>query len=241
MYEVSAYRIPEGYKMSDYAIKLCKDIRNDIDKEDAMDKLFRMTYPIMLKELKKYTNFGPLDELSPDLSLAFMKTVKKFNPDNPNASFINYYKQTLKTEILSNYYGKYKTTEETRNLKRTFEDTMGSLDDPLYNKDGVETNSWYDVIEDKNTNIEEEILANDYKYTIHRIVNKIFDKKGKGRSAKCARPKAMFTEYVDSILDDEGLGQIDIANKYGIGRSGINKTITTYMPRFIEELKNNMD
>lgn len=239
MYEVSAYRIPEGYKMSDYAIKLCKDIRNDIDKEDAMDKLFRMTYPIMLKELKKYTNFGPLDELSPDLSIAFMKTVKKFNPDNPNASFINYYKQTLKTEILSTYYGKYKTTEETRNLKRTFEDTMGSLDDPLYNKDGVETNSWYDVIEDKNTNIEEEILANDYKYTIHRIVNKIFDKKGKGRSAKCARPKAMFTEYVDSILDDEGLGQIDIARKYGIGRSGINKTITTYMPRFIEELKNN--
>lgn len=239
MYEVSAYRIPEGYKMSDYAIKLCKDIRNDIDKEDAMDKLFRMTYPIMLKELKKYTNFGPLDELSPDLSIAFMKTVKKFNPDNPNASFINYYKQTLKTEILSNYYGKYKTTEETRNLKRTFEDTMGSLDDPLYNKDGVETNSWYDVIEDKNTNIEEEILANDYKYTIHRIVDKIFDKKGKGRSAKCARPKAMFTEYVDSILDDEGLGQIDIARKYGIGRSGINKTITTYMPRFIEEFKNN--
>lgn len=239
MYEVSAYRIPEGYKMNDYAIKLCKDIRNDIDKEDAMDKLFRMTYPIMLKELKKYTNFGPLDELSPDLSLAFMKTVKKFNPDNPNASFINYYKQVLKTEILSNYYGKYKTTEESRNLKRTFEDTMGSLDDPLYNKDGVETNSWYDVIEDKNTNIEEEILANDYKYTIHRIVDKIFDKKGKGRSAKCARPKAMFTEYVDSILDDEGLGQIDIANKYGIGRSGINKTITTYMPRFIEEFKNN--
>ena len=239
MYEVSAYRIPEGYKMNDYAIKLCKDIRNDIDKEDAMDKLFRMTYPIMLKELKKYTNFGPLDELSPDLSLAFMKTVKKFNPDNPKASFVNYYKQTLKTEILSNYYGKYKTTEESRNLKRTFEDTMGSLDDPLYNKDGVETNSWYDVIEDKNTNIEEEILANDYKYTIHRIVDKIFDKKGKGRSAKCARPKAMFTEYVDSILDDEGLGQIDIANKYGIGRSGINKTITTYMPRFIEEFKNN--
>lgn len=239
MYEVSAYRIPEGYKMNDYAIKLCKDIRNDIDKEDAMDKLFRMTYPIMLKELKKYTNFGPLDELSPDLSLAFMKTVKKFNPDNPNASFINYYKQTLKTEILSNYYGKYKTTEESRNLKKTFEGTIGSLDDPLYNKDGVETNSWYDVIEDKNTNIEEEILANDYKYTIHRIVDKIFDKKGKGRSAKCARPKAMFTEYVDSILDDEGLGQIDIANKYGIGRSGINKTITTYMPRFIEELKNN--
>ena len=239
MYEVSAYRIPEGYKMNDYAIKLCKDIRNDIDKEDAMDKLFRMSYPIMLKELKKYTNFGPLDELSPDLSLAFMKTVKKFNPDNPKASFVNYYKQTLKTEILSNYYGKYKTTEESRNLKRTFEDTMGSLDDPLYNKDGVETNSWYDVIEDKNTNIEEEILANDYKYTIHRIVDKIFDKKGKGRSAKCARPKAMFTEYVDSILDDEGLGQIDIANKYGIGRSGINKTITTYMPRFIEEFKNN--
>lgn len=239
MYEVSAYRIPEGYKMNDYAIKLCKDIRNDIDKEDAMDKLFRMTYPIMLKELKKYTNFGPLDELSPDLSLAFMKTVKKFNPDNPNASFINYYKQTLKTEILSNYYGKYKTTEESRNLKKTFEGTIGSLDDPLYNKDGVETNSWYDVIEDKNTNIEEEILANDYKYTIHRIVDKIFDKKGKGRSVKCARPKAMFTEYVDSILDDEGLGQIDIANKYGIGRSGINKTITTYMPRFIEELKNN--
>lgn len=239
MYEVSAYRIPEGYKMNEFAIKLCKDIRNDINKEDAMDKLFRMTYPIMLTELKKYTNFGPLDELSPDLSLAFMKTVKKFNPDNPNASFINYYKQTLKTEILSNYYGKYKTTEESRNLKKNFESTIGSLDDPLYNKDGVETNSWYDVIEDKNTNIEEEILANDYKYTIHRIVDKIFDKKGKGRSAKCARPKAMFTEYLDSILDDEGLGQIDIANKYGIGRSGINKTITTYMPRFIEELKNN--
>lgn len=239
MYEVSAYRIPEGYKMNEFAIKLCKDIRNDIDKEDAMDKLFRMTYPIMLKELKKYTNFGPLDELSPNLSLAFMKTVKKFNPDNPNASFINYYKQTLKTEILSNYYGKYKTTEESRNLKKTFEGAIGSLDDPLFNKDGIETNSWYDVIEDKNTNIEEEILANDYKYTIHRIVDKIFDKKGKGRSEKCARPKAVFTDYIESILDDEGHTQVDLSKKYGIGRSGINKTITTYMPRFIEELKNN--
>ena len=51
MYDVPSYRIPEGCKMSDYAIKLCCDIRNDIDKEDAMDKLFRMTYPIMQNEL----------------------------------------------------------------------------------------------------------------------------------------------------------------------------------------------
>ena len=239
MYEVSAYRIPEGYTMNEFAIKLCIDIRNNIDKEDAMDKLFRMSYPIMLTELKKYTNFGPLDELSPDLSLAFMRTIDKFNPDNTNASFINYYKQVLKTTILCNYYGKYKNNEESRNLKKNFENTIGSLDDPLFNKDGMETSSWYDVIEDKNTNIEEEILANDYKYTIQRIINKIFDKKGKGRSAKCARPKAVFRDYVDSILDDEGLTQVDLSKKYGIGRSGINKTITTYMPRFIEELKNN--
>ena len=239
MYEVSAYRIPEGYTMNEFAIKLCKDIRNDMDKEDAMDKLFRMTYPIMLTELKKYTNFGPLDELSPDLSLAFMRTIEKFDPDNPNASFINYYKQVLKTTILCNYYGKYKNNEESRNLKKNFENTIGSLDDPLYNKDGIETNSWYDVIEDKNTNIEEEILANDYKYTIQRIINKIFDKKGKGRSEKSTRPKAVFTDYVESILDDEGLTQVDLSKKYDIGRSGINKTITTYMPRFIKELKNN--
>ena len=239
MYEVSAYRIPEGYTMNEFAIKLCKDIRNDIDKEDAMDKLFRMSYPIMLTELKKYTNFGPLDELSPDLSLAFMRTIEKFNPDNTNASFINYYKQALKTTIWCNYYGKYRNNEESRNLKKNFENTIGSLDDPLYNKDGIETNSWYDVIEDKNTNIEEEILANDYKYTVQRIINKIFDKKGKGRSAKCARPKAVFTDYVYSILDDEGLTQVDLSKKYGIGRSGINKTITTYMPRFKEELENN--
>ena len=239
MYEVSAYRIPEGYTMNEFAIKLCKDIKNDIDKEDAMDKLFRMSYPIMLKELKKYTNFGPLDELSPDLSLAFMRTIDKFDPDNTNASFINYYKQVLKTTILCNYYGKYKNNEESRNLKKNFENTIGSLDDPLYNKDGMETSSWYDVIEDKNTNIEEEILANDYKYTIQRIINKIFDKKGKGRSEKSTRPKAVFTDYVDSILDDEGLTQVDLSKKYGIGRSGINKTITTYMPRFIAELKNN--
>ena len=239
MYEVSAYKIPEGYTMNEFAIKLCKDIRNDIDKEDAMDKLFRMTYPIMLTELKKYTNIGPLDELSPDLSLAFMRTIEKFDPDNSNASFVNYYKQVLKTTILCNYYGKYKNNEESRNLKKNFENTIGSLDDPLYNKDGIETNSWYDVIEDKNTNIEEEILANDYKYTIQRIINKIFDKKGKGRSEKSARPKAVFTDYVESILDDEGLTQVDLSKKYDIGRSGINKTITTYMPRFIEELKNN--
>ena len=77
------------------------------------------------------------------------------------------------------------------------------------------------------------------KNTIQRIINNIFDKKGKGRNEKCARPKAVFTDYVDSILDDEGLTQVDLSKKYGIGRSGINKTITTYMPRFIEELKNN--
>ena len=237
MYDVPSYRIPEGCKMNDYAIKLCCDIRNNIDKEDAMDKLFRMTYPIMQKELRKYTNFGPLDELTPDLSTAFMKTVKKFNPDKTNASFVNYYKRALKTEILHNYYGKYKATEETRTLKKTFEGTMGYLDDPLYNKDSLETSNWYDMIQDKNVNIEEEILANDYKYTIHRIVNKIFDKKGRGRNTEYNRPKDMFTDYVDAILDDKKLTQKDIAKKYGIGNTGVCNMLIKYLPSFKEELK----
>ena len=238
MYEVSSYKIPEGYTMNEFAIKLCEDIKNNIDKEDAMDKLFRMTYPIMLTELKKYTNFGPVDELSPDLSLAFMRTIDKFDPNNTKASFINYYKQVLKTNILNSYYGKYKNNEESKNLKRNFENTIGSLDDPLCNKDGTETSSWYDVIEDKNTNIEEEILANDYKYTIQRIVDKIFDKKTTIAKERSTRPKAVFTDYIESMLNDEGITQADLADKYGMGRSGVNKTITTYLPRFKKELEN---
>lgn len=236
MYQVSAYQVPEGYAFSEYTVILLKRIKEDDNAEDAKDKLFRMSYPIMLNELKKYLNLAPMDDLCSYLALAFMRTIDKFDPYQEGGSFINYYKLTLRTEVINHYYGKYRHSEELRALKRKFEGTMHSLDYSLTDKNDVETNDWYDMIQDTTVNIEEEILKKDLKQTSHIIIDGIFDEPHKGRHSD--KPKKIFTEYIDSILDDTGMKNVDIAKKHNVVKSTITNALRRYVPIFKEDYKN---
>ena len=94
MYKVTSIKAPEGKTFSEYALELATRIKNGEDKDYNLDLLFRLTYPMMLAEVKRYTNLLPIDELETFISMAFMKTVDKFNPYAPNVSFINAFSST---------------------------------------------------------------------------------------------------------------------------------------------------
>lgn len=239
MYKIPSFIVPEGYKVGEYALLLCRDIREGNNVEDAKDKLFRMTYPIMLQEVKKYKNIAPVSELVSDLSLAFMRTLNRFDPYREGTSFINYYKRALYSEIIQNNFGKYKNNEQDKKLKRTFEGTIASLDDKLYDKNDAETGTWHDLIEDINADIDADLLEEDYKNTVHVVINKVFNKRRQGK--KSDNPKLMFTDYVDSIMNDAGIKNLEISAKYNVGKTAVSNTITKYWPSFIEAYEDTFD
>ena len=106
MYRVPNVIIPEGRRFAEYSLELAKKIKRNEDSEENLDTLFKLCYPLLLTEAYKYRNLRPLEELTSDIGVAFMQTVRSFNPFASNASFIGYCKLILKTEIVKGYYGK---------------------------------------------------------------------------------------------------------------------------------------
>lgn len=235
MYNIENFDIPQGYKMSEYCLVLARDIYEGVNVEDAKDKLFRMTYPLMMNEMQKYRNLRNMEDLVTDLSFAFMKTIKSFDPYKTGASFIGYYRKALFSEVITNEYGKYKRTEKDRNLKRKFEATLGYIDEPVYSKDGGEVGLLQDIIEDKNADLISDILDKDCLDIAHKIIDEIFTEHKRGR--KSTKPREIFTLYIDGILTDNEINGNQTAREYGMNRNGAWNIIRYYKPIFTEKLK----
>lgn len=235
MYNVENFDVPKGYKMSEYCLVLAKKIYDGIDIESSKDKLFRMTYPLMMNEMQKYRNLKDMEDLITDLSFAFMKALRSFDPYKKGASFIGYYRKALFSEVVHNTYGKYRKTEEDRNLKRKFEATLGYLDEPVYSKDGGEVGLLQDIIEDKNADLISYILDKDYLNIAHKIIDEMFDGHRSGR--KSPRTKEVFIKYIDGILTGDEINGNQLARDYGMGRSGVWNIIRYHKPIFTEKIK----
>ena len=227
MYTIEKFMVPEGYKMSEYAMILMKEIKEGKNVEENKDKLFRMTYPLMHSYVMKFNNLYGEEFLVSDMAMAFMRTVEKFDPDKPNASFINYYKMATKTEIIYNYYGKYKKTEKTRQLKRIAEGTAASLEDPVYDKNGVDTGSWHDLIPD-GKELDDELMQRETRKDIYAAIDKAFSNRKQSKTT--LKTKSIYTDYINSVLDETNIKQVELADKYGIGKSGVNVIIKRYNP-----------
>lgn len=234
MYKVKKFMVPEGYKFSEYAKILAKEIIEGRDVEDNKDKLFRMTYPAMYEYVMKFKNLYSEEYLISDMSIAFMRTIRNFNPDADNASFLNYYKLATKTTIFNNYYGKYKKNEESRQLKRDIDNLMSSLEEPVYDSNGKNTGTWHDLTQDESFEIDTDIMRDCIHEDIYNSIDAVFREYGQGK--KTARSQKIFTTYVTDILNDNKRTQLDIGNQYGVSKYAVCRILQRYSPLLKEEL-----
>lgn len=239
MYNVPRYNITNGNSVNEETRRLMSNIKNGTDVQQSKDDLFRLTYPMALTFLKRYTNLAPLEEIVSDLSVAFMKTVKYYNPEASTVSFMNYYKKAIHTEVIQSKYGRYRSDKQ---LAREFEANLGSLEFPLYDKHDKETGTIRETVADEywdgyfDKKIDYEGTVDD----INRCMNDVLYKKQKGRRIRMtpSDSKIAFERWVGAMIDDEDLTQQQVGNELGIGKSAVNNAVNKYMPRLREELKN---
>ena len=239
MYEVPRYYITNGNTVNQETRRLMDNIRQGIDVERSKDDLFKLTYPMALTELKRYTNMGPMDELVSCMSIAFMKTVKYYDPEVGTVSFMNYYKRAIHSEVIMGMNGRYRSNPK---LKRDFEANIGSLEYEVYNKDHTDECTGHDLIADIYWDgyfdelIKELGIIDDIRTCMYNALYK----KRKGvrvRNTK-SKSKIAFELWIENLINEESLTQEQIGDKLGIGKSGANNSVTKYMPRLREELKN---
>lgn len=235
MYQVPRYNIEEGKTTSQVIEELIFNIRNGVNVEQSKDDLFCLTYPMALTEVKRYLNMGrPLEDLVSDLSLAFMKTLKNYDPEASTVSFMNYYKRAIFCAVVEGRYGKYK---ESKQVLRDFEARVGSLEHVVYtDKSGADAITLGETIE-KDTN-DIDILLEDItlKEMIDDCLSKVFNPNSKGRGEKRnARARAAFEAWIYNLVDDNGYSQKEVGATVGIQKSNMNNNVSRYMPRFKEE------
>lgn len=239
MYEVPRYYITNENTVNQETRRLMDNIRQGIDVERSKDDLFRLTYPMALTELKRYKNMGPMDELTSCMSIAFMKTVKYFDPEADTVSFMNYYKRAIQSEVIIGMNGRYRSNPK---LKRDFEANVGSLEYELTNDDGSDNLSVHEMVADDywdgyfDEKINYEGLIDDIRTCMYNVMYK----KQKGRRVRTTKSdsKKSFERWIESMIQDEELTQQQVSDELSIGKSAVNNAVTKYMPRLREELKN---
>ena len=240
MYEVPRYYITNGNTVNQETRRLMDNIRQGIDVERSKDDLFRLTYPMALTELKRYKNMGPMDELVSCMSIAFMKTVKYYDPEASTVSFMNYYKRAMHSEVIMGMNGRYRSNPK---LKRDFEANIGSLEYEIADDNGKDNLSVHEMVADEYWNgyfddyINYQGLLDDIQRSLHSTLYK--KQKGRRIRATPSDSKKAFERWVEGIVnEEEDLTQEEVGKALGIGKSGVNNAVTKYMPRFRKELKN---
>lgn len=239
MYEVPRYYITNGNTVNQETRRLMDNIRQGIDVERSKDDLFKLTYPMALTELKRYTNMGPMDELISCMSIAFMKTVKYFDPEASTVSFMNYYKRAINSEVIIGMNGRYRSNPK---LKRDFEANVGSLEYELADDNGKDNLSVHEMVADDywdgyfDEKINYEGLIDDIRTCMYNVMYK----KQKGRRVRSTKSdsKKSFERWIESMIQDEELTQQQVSDELSIGKSAVNNAVSKYMPRLREELKN---
>ena len=228
-YNIKKYQIPEGYTFNGYINEAVDNIRNGNDVEYYKDTLFRLTYPNAVKEINKMSNYAEPTELLPIMSISFMKTIDKFDPEKPNTSFMNYYKTTIRNDIIIAYDKHRGAKEEYKEYYKRCEKTMRSMEELI----PVQKNSMlplYTMVEDDKAVIDEDILYDDFIDTIFKIINtKLF-------TPKQEKTKAIFMSYINACINEEKWDQKKVAKEFGTVQGYISKIKVKYCRKLKEEL-----
>ena len=227
-YALNKYQIPEGYTFNSYINEAVENIRNGNDVEYYEDTLFRLTYPNAVKEVNKLSNYAEPTELLPLMSIAFMTTLDKFNPEKANVSFMNYYKVSIRNNVIMAYDKHRGAREENKEYYKRCEKTMRSMEELV----PVQKNSMlplYTMIEDNKALIDEDVMREELIATIFRVIDTMF-------TPKQERTKAIFMSYIDACINGEKWDQKKIAKEFGTVQGYISKIKIKYCRKLREEL-----
>ena len=172
MYNLEFVKLPKGYKMNDYIKELCINAKTKEEIDDCKDKIFRLTYKFGLDEVKRHRHMTTIDDGLGSMSIAFLKTFNHYDPTKEGASFLNYYRLAIKTEIMNDKFRKYRNRTENRELCYRMEASIGYLDEPTEGKDGKEAGTKGGLISSKHDMIDE-IITNDMKNRLMAIAMKV--------------------------------------------------------------------
>ena len=227
-YALNKYQIPEGYTFNSYINEAVENIRNGNDVEYYQDTLFRLTYPNAVKEVNKLTNYAEPTELLPLMSIAFMTTLDRFDPEKDNVSFMNYYKTSIRNNVIIAYDKHRGSKEEYKEYYKRCEKTMRSMEELV----PVQKNSMlplYTMIEDDKAVIDEDVMREELIATIFRVIDTMF-------TPKQEKTKAIFTSYIDACINGEKWDQKKIAKEFGTVQGYISKIKVKYCRKLREEL-----
>lgn len=230
MYKMEQYVIPEEHTYQSYIKEAVSNIRQGNKVEEYKDNLYRLTFPSILNDLKKYKNYDTVEELVPLTGIAFMKTLNKFNPDIPNASFMNYYKRAVCTDIIIEYTRHRTCSEEFREKANRYDKTMVYLDEIVMDNNDKITKM--DLTEDVNFTIDEELLKDDLVRIIYKILDNMY-----GSNDKEQIKEKIFRAYIDSCINDTQLRRDELAVELGVSASHVTKTIARGKERLKALLK----
>ena len=227
-YALNKYQIPEGYTFNSYINEAVENIRSGNDVEYYQDTLFRLTYPNAVKEVNKLTNYAEPTELLPLMSIAFMTTLDKFDPEKANVSFMNYYKVSIRNNVIMAYDKHRGAKEENKEYYKRCEKTMRSMEELV----PVQKNSMlplYTMIEDNKALIDENLSYENLIDDLYRIIDTLF-------TPKQEKTKAIFMSYIDACINGEKWDQKKIAKKFDTVQGYISKIKIKYCRKLREEL-----
>ena len=216
LYKVNILKAPKGVKINDYIKQIYREAYTEDEIEQAKDKIFRLTYKFGLDQLKLMHDRVSLEEGIGSMSVAFIKTFNNFDPSVEGASFINYYKMAIHSQVLCDQLGKYRNTEEAKEIFNKVKGTMWSLDEPTEGKDG-DFRTRGDIMP-SNFNIDEEVY---YSILIKRILEIVEENLAKKDKRKDPKLNLVFMDYINGHIYG-GNNKVEyLAEKYGFNEMQI--------------------
>ena len=228
-YDLNKYQIPKDYTYKSYINEAVSNIRKGNNADYYKDTLFRLTYPVAVSELNKYANIDEVTELLPIMSIAFMKTVEKFDCKKQNSSFMNYYKRTMHNDVILAYDKHRETNEKTREEIKKRKKTMTSLDKLVSIGHDDET-PLYELIEDGKALIDEKISCEELVDVIFETIDTMF-------SESQQKKKDIFINYINACIAGEKMSQKKAAKEFGVTVSYVSKVVVKYKKVLKDKLK----
>lgn len=228
-YDLNKYQIPKEYTYNGYINEAVNNIRKGNNADYYKDTLFRLTYPVAVSELNKYANIDEITELLPIMSIAFMKTVEKFDCKKQNSSFMNYYKRTMRNDVILAYDKHRETNEKTREEIKKRKKTMASLDH-LVNISTDDEVPLYELIEDDKARIDEKVSYEELVNVIFEVIDTMFPEAQQ-------KKKDIFTSYVNACVADEKYDRKEAAKEFGVSISYISRVVANYKEVLKDKLK----
>lgn len=218
----------EFKRYEDYYRHLMRNVLEGIDVNSSLDELFAITYPIAYKRMREWHNVETdIDQLTPLVSIAFMKSVKTYNPYREDASFMRLYELFIKREMIDEYFC---TVNKERVLKPKYRNTELRLD-KVMDSDDTGQESYANVIPDRGGSQADVITVLDcIKEGVDHVFTQV-EEEGVRRDRDLKSDREIFEIMLNSKIQGEHLSQKELSKKVGMTQSMVCRIWNRYIHR----------